>query len=148
MAPATKLSPQGLIGIGKGLIEAYNDRNWTQAKANLTPDFDYDEVATNRKVTGADATLEIWKAWAEAFPDSKGSFQATHVAGDDTVVMEVTWKGTHKGTLQTPKGPIAPTGRPIEVRGCVIVEVKGERARAQRHYFDMATLFQQLGLTT
>jgi hypothetical protein len=47
--------------------------------------------------------------------------------------------------LQTPGGPIAPTGRKIEVRGCVVMEMEGDKAKLQRHYFDMVTLFEQLG---
>jgi steroid delta-isomerase-like uncharacterized protein len=146
MAQATKLSPQALTNTAKALILAYNDKNWEKAKASITQDFAYDEVATGRKVTGIDATLAAWQGWAEAFPDSKGTFQGAHVAEDGTVVLELTWKGTHQGPLQTPKGPIAPTGKRIEIRACAIVEVTGEKARAQRHYFDMATLFQQLGV--
>jgi steroid delta-isomerase-like uncharacterized protein len=146
MAQATALSPQALTNAAKALIEAYNEKNWDKARASITPDFVYDEVATGRKVTGADAALEVWKGWAQAFPDSKGSFQATHVADDATVVMELTWTGTHQGPLQMPNGPIAPTGRRIELRACVVAELAGERARAQRQYFDMATLLQQLGV--
>ena len=77
MAQATTLSPQALTNAAKGLIEAYNDRNWDRAKASITPDFVYDEVATGRRVTGVDATLDAWKGWAQAFPDSKGSFQGS-----------------------------------------------------------------------
>jgi len=146
MAQATKLSPQALINTAKAPFLAYNDKNWDQAKASMTPDFVYDEVASGRKVTGIDATLALWKGWAEAFPDSKGSFQGAHAAEDGTVVLEVTWKGTHQGPLQTPKGAIAATGKRIDVRACVVVEVAGEKARAQRHYFDMATLLQQIGV--
>lgn len=146
MAPATTLSPQALTQIAQGLILAYNDRDWNRVKASITTDFTYDEVATARKVTGADQTIELWKGWAQAFPDSKGTFQGSHVVNDGTVVLEVTWKGTHKGPLQTPTGAIAPTGKPIEVRACAIVEIAGERARLQRHYFDMATLLRQIGV--
>ena len=56
-------------------------------------------------------------------------------------------KGTHKGPLQTPSGAIAPTGKPIEVRACAIIELAGDRAKGQRHYFDMATMLRQLGVT-
>ena len=146
MAQATTLSPQALVTAAKALIEAYNDKNWERAKAAITEDFVYDEVATGRKVTGRDATLDAWKGWAEAFPDSKGVFHAAHAAEPATVVLELSWKGTHRGSLQTPKGPIAATGKTIEVRACAIVEMANEKARAQRHYFDMATLFQQLGV--
>jgi steroid delta-isomerase-like uncharacterized protein len=146
MAQATTLSPQALTKIAQGLILAYNDRDWNRAKASMTADFTYDEVATARKVTGADQTIELWKGWAQAFPDSKGTFQGSHVVNDGTVVLELTWKGTHKGPLQTPTGAIAATGKPIEVRACAIVEIAGERARLQRHYFDMATLLRQIGV--
>jgi predicted ester cyclase len=62
-------------------------------------------------------------------------------------VLELTWKGTHQGPLQTPQGSIAATGKRIEVRACAVVQIAGEKARSQRHYFDMATLLQQLGVT-
>jgi steroid delta-isomerase-like uncharacterized protein len=146
MAQATKLSPQALINAAKAPFLAYNDKNWERAKASMTPDFVYDEVASGRKVTGIDATLGLWKGWAEAFPDSKGSFHNAHAAEDGTVVLELTWKGTHQGPLQTPKGPIAATGKRIEIRACALVELAGEKVREQRHYFDMATLLQQIGV--
>lgn len=147
MAQATALSPQALVGAAKALIEAYNDKNWERAKSSITADFVYDEVATGRKVTGKDATIEAWKGWGEAFPDSKGVFHEAHVAENGTVVLELTWKGTHRGPLQLPSGPIAPTGKQIEVRACAIVQVAAdEKARSQRHYFDMGTLLRQLGI--
>jgi steroid delta-isomerase-like uncharacterized protein len=145
MAQATALSPQALTQIAQGLVVAYNDRDWNRAKNGLTPDFVYDEVGTGRLVNGADQTIEVWKAWAQAFPDSKGTFQASHVANDGSVALEVTWKGTHKGPLQLPSGTVAATGKPIEVRACIVVEIAGEKARLQRHYFDMATLLRQIG---
>lgn len=146
MAQATTLSPQALLGVAKSCIQAYNNKDWVKAKATITPDFDYDEVASGRRIKGADEALEAWKGWAQAFPDSKATFQGTHVSEDGTVTLELTWKGTHQGVLHTPKGPIAATGKRIEIRACAVFEVTGERARSQRHYFDMATMFQQLGL--
>jgi steroid delta-isomerase-like uncharacterized protein len=147
MSPqATAVSPQALTEAAKGLILAYNDKNWDRAKAAITPDFIYDEVATGRRVEGADQTVTAWKGWAQAFPDSKGSFDRIHVAGSDTVVLELTWRGTHQGPLETPAGSIPATGKRIEVRAVAIVEMKGEKARTQRQFFDMATLLQQLGV--
>jgi steroid delta-isomerase-like uncharacterized protein len=145
MAQATTLSPQALTQIAQGLINAYNNRDWKQAKETLTPDFVYDEIATARKVTGADQTIELWKGWAQAFPDSKGTFEAAHVAGDNSVTLELTWRGTHKGNLEMPNGTIPPTGKKIEIRACAVVEIAGDRARAQRHYFDIATMLRQIG---
>jgi steroid delta-isomerase-like uncharacterized protein len=147
MSPqATAVSPQAMIEAAKTMIIAYNDKNWERAKAAITPDFLYDEVATGRRIEGADETLAAWKGWAQAFPDSKASFDRSYVAGEDTVVLELTWRGTHQGPLGTAMGNIAATGKSIEVRALAIVELKGEKARSQRQFFDMATLLQQIGL--
>jgi steroid delta-isomerase-like uncharacterized protein len=147
MSPqATAVSPQAMIEAAKTMIIAYNDKNWERAKAAITPDFLYDEVATGRRIEGADEALAAWKGWAQAFPDSKASFDRSYVAGNDTVVLELTWRGTHKGPLGTAMGNIAATGKSIEVRALAIVELKGEKARSQRQFFDMATLLQQIGL--
>lgn len=141
----TAVSPQTLIDAAKAPILAYNDKNWDKVRASITPNFVYDEVATRRRVEGADNALAVWKGWAQAFPDSKASFHGAFVSGE-TVVLEVTWKGSHKGDLQTPGGAIAATGKGIEIRACNVFEISGEKVRAQRHYFDMATMLEQLGV--
>src|SRR5690349_739751 len=146
MAQATAVSPQALIDIAKATVTTYNDRDWTKARTILAPDFVYDEVSTGRKVNGSDQAIELWKGWAQAFPDSKGTIHNARATADGTVILEVTWKGTHKGPLSTPSGPIAATGKPIEVRACAVLEMSGERARVERHYFDMATLLRQIGV--
>jgi steroid delta-isomerase-like uncharacterized protein len=130
---------------GKAQVIAYNKKDWNAAKAALTPDVIYDEVATQRKVQGVDKVLEVWKGWATAFPDSQGSFD-NELISDGTVLLELTWRGTHKGPLRTPNGEIAPTGKKIELRACQICEVEGEKVKSVRQYFDMATLFRQLGV--
>src|SRR5262245_18414840 len=146
MAQATAVSPQALIDIAKATVTTYNDRDWTKARTILSPDFVYDEVATGRKVTGADQAIELWKGWAQAFPDSKGTIHNTPATADGTLMLEVTWKGTHKGPLSTPTCPITATGKPIEVRACAVLDISGERARVEWHYFDLATLLRQIGV--
>ena len=139
-------SAQSVIDVAKSPFQAYNNKNWDKVKASVTPNFVYDEVASGRKTKGVEETLAVWKDWAQAIPDSKATFDAAHACGN-TVVLELTWKGTHKGPLQTPKGAIPATNKPINIRACAVVEVAGEKVQLQRHYFDMATLLQQLGIT-
>ena len=145
MPQATALSPQALIDAAKASILAYNEKDWDRVKDLVTTDVIYDEVPTGRKVQGLDAVLSLWQGWAEAFPDSRARFHDAHASGS-TVVQEVTWEGTHTGVLQTPSGPIQATGRSIAVRACLVLQMDGERLKQQRHYFDMTTLLQQLGL--
>ena len=146
MAQATLTPPQQLIEIAKAPLLAYNEKQWDTLRSRITADFEYDEVATHRRVQGVEQTLELWRGWATAFPDSRATFHGA-VASGTTVVLELTWNGTHQGSLQTPAGPIAATGRRIDIRACVVMEVAGDKAKSQRHYFDMATLLEQLGIT-
>jgi steroid delta-isomerase-like uncharacterized protein len=144
-AQSTMLSPQQLIDAAKAPLLAYNQKDWNAVRSSITQDFIYDEVGTRRKVQGPDQTIALFQGWAEAIPDSKASIDNV-VAGGNTVLLEITWRGTHTGPLQTPKGSFAPTGKKIEVRACAVVELLDGKAKLQRHYFDMATLLQQLGI--
>jgi steroid delta-isomerase-like uncharacterized protein len=146
-AQTTMVPPQQLIDAAKALFLAYNDKNWTAVRAAITPDFVYDEVATGRKVQGADETIALWQGWATAFPDSRATFHH-ELASGNMVVLEHSWNGTHSGPLQTPTGTIPATGKSINLRACAVVDIAGDRARLQRHYFDMATLLRQIGVTS
>jgi steroid delta-isomerase-like uncharacterized protein len=143
---STMLSEQQLISAAKAPLLAYNEKNWDAARTALTTDAIYEEVATHRKAQGASEIITVWQSWATAFPDSKAAFQNALVSGN-TVVFELQWQGTHRGPLQTPGTPIAPTGKRIDIRACMVIELDGEKAKVQRHYFDMATIMQQLGAT-
>jgi steroid delta-isomerase-like uncharacterized protein len=144
-AQATALSPQTLIEAAKASILAYNDKDWDRVRSVATPDVVYDEVATGRQADGIDQVLPLWQGWARAFPDSKATFHNALASGT-SVTLEITWNGTHKGPLETPTGPVQPTGKTIAIRACMVVELEGERVKRERHYFDMETLLQQLGL--
>jgi steroid delta-isomerase-like uncharacterized protein len=145
-AQSTVVSPRQLIDAAKAPVLAFNEKNWTAVRAAITSDFLCDEVGTARKVQGADETIAMWQGWATAIPDARATFHH-ELASGNAAVLEVTWKGTHNGPLQTPTGTIPATGKRIEVRACMVVEIAGDKAKLQRHYFDMATLLQQLGVT-
>ena len=145
MPTKTASSAPSVIDVAKSPIQAYNAKDWDKIKASITPSFVYDEVATGRKSAGADQAIALWKGWAQAFPDSKATFHGAHASGN-TVVLEVTWKGTHQGSLETPKGATPATGKHIEIRSCIVAEVAGDKVKMQRQYFDMGTMLQQLGL--
>ncbi len=132
------------LDAAKAQVMAYNEKDWDAVRKVLEPDCVYDEVATRRTMKGHEEILSGWQGWATAFPDSKGTFESA-VASGDTVTLELTWRGTHQGSLRGPDGDVASTGRSIDVRACQVVKVSDGRVRSIRHYFDMATLLQQLG---
>lgn len=134
-----------LIEAAKAPVIAYGEKNWDKAKASVTPNYHYDEVATHRSVDGADKVIEVWKGWAKAFPDSKATFHDAFASGDN-VVVELTWKGTHTGPLATPAGEIAPTGKSLNMRAVQVCKIKDGKVASTHQYFDMATMMSQLGL--
>lgn len=135
-----------IIEAAKAPIIAYGEKNWDKAKATVTPNYHYDEVATHRSIDGVDNVLEVWKGWAKAFPDSKATFHDAYAAGD-VVVVELTWKGTQTGPLATPNGEVPATGKSINMRAIQVSKVKDGKVASTRQYFDMATMMSQLGLT-
>jgi len=139
------MSPQSLIDAAKAPVDAYGKKDWDAVKASFGPGALYEEVATHRKMQGVDKIIAVWQGWATALPDSKATFHRALVSGN-TVVLEVTWKGTHKGPLQTPGGQIKATGKTVELPACMIIEIGDGKATSMRQYFDMSTLLQQLGI--
>ena len=143
-AQSTLISERQLVESAKAPLLGFNQKNWNAVRAGISPDFVYDEIATGRKVQGADQSIAVWQGWATAFPDAQATFDR-ELASGNTVVFQVTWRGTHKGPLQTPEGAIAPTGKRIDIRACMVVDVADDKAKAHSHYFDMGTLLQQIG---
>ena len=139
------MSEQELINAAKAPTVAYNKKDWGGVKAAITAGFVYDEVGTQRKMEGSDQVIQAWQGWATALPDSNATFENAFVGGGK-VVLELTWRGRHTGPMQTPGGEIPATGKAIEIRACQIIEIEGGKAKSMRHYFDMMTMMQQLGL--
>jgi steroid delta-isomerase-like uncharacterized protein len=139
------MTEQQVIEAAKAPIVAYGNKDWTAAKAAIAPDAVYDEVATQRRIQGADDIISTWQGWATAFPDSKATFHGA-LAKDSTATVELTWHGTHSGPLKTADGEIAATGKKIEIRACQVIEVANGKVEVMRQYFDMATMLQQLGV--
>ena len=79
------------------------------------------------------------------FPDGRVSIDQT-VAEGDVVVLQFTGKGTHTGTLRSPGGEIAATGRSVTLQLCDLHELRNGKIRSVHSYFDSASLLQQLGV--
>ena len=138
------MSEQNLSGIARDLIDAFNARNGERFKKQLTATVVYDEIGTNRKFHGADAWLEAWEQWRNAFPDLNGTI-TNAVASGNTVVQEITWQGTQSGPLSLPGGTIPPSGKRQITRTSLVLVFEDGRVKESRIYFDMLSLLQQIG---
>lgn len=104
----------------------------------------YEELATQRKVQGPDQIVEASKGWKEAFPDAKGTITKV-TEGADTVVLEITWQGTHTGDLISSMGAIPPSQKRVKLEAVQLVRFKGDKVIETRHFFDLMTLLGQIG---
>lgn len=120
-----------VIEVAKAAVTAYNNKDWNELRNLLAADAVYDEKATNRRMEGSGQIIEALQGWAQAFPDSKGTF-VREFASNDTAILELVWKGVHTGPLQTPTGAIPPSNKPIEVPACEAFRVEGGKSEACR----------------
>jgi limonene-1,2-epoxide hydrolase len=143
-APAPIPSPQSLIDAARAPIVAYGDKNWDAVRDSVASNVIYDEVATRQLTEGVSHVIAFWKGWATALPDSRATFNNA-VAIGNTVILEVTWRGTHTGPLQLGERRLEATNRPIELRACQVCELADGKPKVIRQYFDLHTLLQQIG---
>ena len=139
------MAEQDLIKTARGLVDAFNVGDWEGCKAALASESVYDEVGTARRIQGPAAIIPCWQAWKQAMPDVKGTVSQAFADGN-TVVLEVTWAGTQTGPLQGPSGPVPATGKRQTTRASWVLNFDGGKIKDSRHYFDMLSFLQQLGV--
>jgi len=65
--------------------------------------------------------------------------------GADTVVLEITWQGTHTGDLISSMGAIPPSQKRVKLAAVQVIRFKGDKVVETRHFFDLMTLLAQIG---
>ena len=139
------LTTEEMITIAREQMDSFNTGDWERLQARLTADSRYHEFGTQRKVESPEEIVELFKGWKTAFPDAAGT--VTSAAGShDTAVLEVTWKGTHTGPLETADGTIPASGKRQETPAAFVFAFEGGRIKESRHYFDSMTLLEQIGV--
>lgn len=138
------MAVQDTIQVARENIEAFNASDWEGLKSTLTADSIYDEVATQRRIQGADQVVDAFKGWKKAMPDAKGTV-TNAIASGNTATLEITWEGTQTGPMTGPGGTIPASGKRQVTRAAFICTIEGGRIKESHQYFDMMALLQQLG---
>lgn len=125
--------------------EAYNRSDWAAVRDMVHPDYVYDETGTGQHLVGPDAIVAGLQAWKQAMPDSYAEIMGIVVDGD-TAVLNLVWRGTHTGPLQTAMGVLPATGKSYEVWGCRWQTWEDGKLRRERHHLDVLSMLTQLGL--
>ena len=80
-----------------------------------------------------------------AFSDGRLTVGSYVVDGDNASV-EGTFDGVHDGVLQSPSGPVEPTGRPVSFRWSATYRIDGSELMSEHLYFDQLDFLGQLGV--
>jgi predicted ester cyclase len=129
--------------VAREFVRAINDADWDRVRALIAPDLSYAENGTGRRADSADAYLEIAKGTKAVFPDWTGTIEAI-ATNDDTVVQRIVWEGTHTGVLDTPSGPLQPSGNRFRVVSSAWTRFDGETIREIHFHIDALSLREQI----
>ena len=138
------LTADEIVMLARKQIDIFNAGDWEQFRETLAADSRYDELGTQRKIEGPEKVVELFKSWKTAFPDVAGTVTSA-IASGNKAVLEVTWKGTHTGPLESPEGTIPASGRRQETPAACFFTFEGDKIKESRHYFDSMTLLKQIG---
>lgn len=126
--------------IAREYLEGWNRRDWARWRELLHPQYTY-IGGDGQLQKGPEFGLALGQMFANAFPDGKIEIQRIHTVGD-VAITEFIARGTHRGDLMG----IAPTGRPMTLPVCNVIEVRDGKIYAEREYMDMLHMMQQLGV--
>lgn len=132
--------------LARQLYARFNAGDIDAAAGMATDDIEVVVVPFGQTFAGPDGFGAFMRGFKDAFPDLAITVE-NQVATDDQVVSECSWNGTHTGPLQTPAGPIPPTGRSVSgARFCEVWRVRDGKIAHLVNYQDVGTWLRQLGV--
>jgi ketosteroid isomerase-like protein len=128
--------------IHREIAKLWTDRDFEGLRDLLHPEYSYTGGDGKEMTGGPDVGLAIARMFADAFPDGKLEIRNVYTDGA-VAIAEMIGRGTHGGEFMG----ISPTGKPVEITICNVMEVRDGKAYREREYMDMLTLMAQLGVT-
>ena len=124
------------------ILDAWNRRDWDKMRSLFHKDYSY-TGADGKELVGPDAGIKVAGSYAEAIPDGNTEITNVCVSGN-TAVAEFVVRGTHQGEMMG----VAPTGKPIEIRVCHVLEMRDGKVYRGREYLDTMRILVQIGAAT
>ena len=124
--------------------EALNQGNMDVLDHVLADTFTYHDPA-NPGVTSRDDYKQFVTALRTTFPDIQFTIE-DEVADGDQLAIRWTMRGTHRGDLVMPAGPIPPTGKQVQVSGITLIRFTEGKVVEEWQNADNLGFLQQLGV--
>src|SRR5258708_4403671 len=122
-------------------VLAENRRDIPGLLATLVEDPLYILMATGQEYRGKEGVASFYQGLFDGLPDASFDLQGVTI-GEDMVVEESRFHGTHNGTFFG----IPATRKFVTFPLIIMFPVVGDRFYGERMYFDMNTLLVQMGL--
>ncbi len=119
--------------------EVWNNKNLSLID-ELTASTYEDHDPYNPGVRGPEGLRQLVTKYQSAFPDLQFTIEDL-LADGDKVIARLTWRGTHKGTLEG----IAPTGKPVSGTATVVSRIADQKMQEDWVNWDALGLMQQIG---
>lgn len=104
------------------------------------------DVSAGTKYYGRDIGKTV-DVYATAFPDMHRELYDLYVLdNENTVVVELSLNGTHKGPLQLPSGTIPATGKKMQTPCCDVFKIENGKIKSFHCYTAATILLKQLGI--
>lgn len=126
-------------------LGALSASNWLNFRSGIARDVIYEDMTLGTRISGIEPYVAGVQRWKSAFPDLRTTITRGYTA-DDRVISEVVWEGTQTGPLENAYGVLPPSHRRSMLRSAIFFTIRLERIVECRHYYDLATLWRQLGI--
>ena len=122
--------------IGQKWIDGWNSADPEVFVSAFTPDGIYEDVTFGLKKKGSAELRDLHKFFHDSVGGLYVKLIATHVAAGHGTI-EWMFGGKDVGVFKT--------GKPFEVQGVSVIEVRGNRISRNLDYYDAATIMKQVG---
>ena len=123
--------------IGQKWIDGWNSGDPEVFVSAFTPDGIYEDVTFGLKKKGSTELRDLHKFFHDFVGGLYVKLIATHVAAGHGTI-EWMFGGKDVGVFKT--------GKPFEVQGVSVIEVRGTRISRNLDYYDAATIMKQVGM--
>jgi len=122
-------------------IKAESTHDMKALLKGMTEDCFNDVASVAKPFVGPKRVAERYRKHWAGFPDFKVRVKRLLAVGDDTIVTENEWSGTHLGTFLG----YPPTGKRVKVRALVVWHFKGKRLWGETVFFDVGMILKKIG---
>ena len=135
------MSEQENIQAFREFMEAFNTQDLDRMSTFIDDDHVMDSDTLPETFRGREAWRQAMQGYFNAFPDLHFDIEQIFASGD---YVTLRWRatGTHQGEL----AGIPATGRPVDLHGCTVREIRNGKSVHEWTYWDTGRMMQQMGV--